>query len=805
MFQPNPNTSPTVLAEGLSYDSELFAGHNEQSGEHESHIRSPETDMSGQQQQNGHNPSQSSDQHSSPPHSSNIPLNSLFGEMSTSEATKLLMQGLTSGGDGITLNDQQNFMFNQAQLEGLAHASPNVDWANIGDVQNLWQGLEAAGLEPNELLAILHQQQQQQQQQQGQHQAEQENCIDPMKALSSQLDQETGSIEYLNNKQPAGESSMANYLSLDNHTFDVEKHDSSVWDQLPWLGVSDAAAGSGANVFNSQMAGGLNDTLLLPHGDPLPPGRRRRSLSTSSIPQKPSNFATGQTNIPSPLSQQTSRVQANGNAKRRPISMQVSSQALNTLFNAPTSVPMTTHQATSGVTISNPGSPSASPLPVHVQPPNLGALSAPPSPTHIPSDFEFHQRHQNHTGGPIRTRMKMMRTASPSGGIRVPRGGDLEGWRPSTPNTFEFNEGRRPATPDELISALSGGVLNPAHLQASSPLRDIRGRKRSTSLPPAPYNLTGGPMQVNGQNNTIPRSVPLENFAPTSAARLPPVQIPRAGGGFLHTSKPIVRLAAAATPEQQRRLDAELERINFDDVTVAELKEMLRKRGKPATGKKAILMQRLLEERNAARMKQASENTATASSSANSSSTGEEAGAGNGAAGGNGGESSILHRRFSTLQIVENKESGSEGTASTALSKTEGLEGGESPHMTHSRRYAPYHPPPHPRGASHSPSLSAATPSTTPSTTMRPEDDIEDMPMGDATEFGELFAAAAEEDGGDKAFNEFVVKLDSPNDNELYIPLGNEFDISNFGRLPATAPPHTDDQEGGMGEFVRWG
>ncbi|KAI8991048.1 hypothetical protein BDF20DRAFT_842379 [Mycotypha africana] len=54
---------------------------------------------------------------------------------------------------------------------------------------------------------------------------------------------------------------------------------------------------------------------------------------------------------------------------------------------------------------------------------------------------------------------------------------------------------------------------------------------------------------------------------------------------------------APLDPEQHRRqLDKKLEKVNFDDITVAELKEMLRERGLSATGRKAELMHRLKEE-----------------------------------------------------------------------------------------------------------------------------------------------------------------------------------------------------------------
>ncbi|KAF9911315.1 hypothetical protein EC991_004213 [Linnemannia zychae] len=49
----------------------------------------------------------------------------------------------------------------------------------------------------------------------------------------------------------------------------------------------------------------------------------------------------------------------------------------------------------------------------------------------------------------------------------------------------------------------------------------------------------------------------------------------------------------ARTEEQQKQLDDAMERVDFDDVTVAELKEMLRQRGKHGGGKKADLIKRL--------------------------------------------------------------------------------------------------------------------------------------------------------------------------------------------------------------------
>jgi hypothetical protein len=50
--------------------------------------------------------------------------------------------------------------------------------------------------------------------------------------------------------------------------------------------------------------------------------------------------------------------------------------------------------------------------------------------------------------------------------------------------------------------------------------------------------------------------------------------------------------------ERQRKLDDQLVKVNFDDITVTELKELLRQRGKSATGKKAVLLQRLQDEQD---------------------------------------------------------------------------------------------------------------------------------------------------------------------------------------------------------------
>ncbi|KAI9470585.1 MAG: hypothetical protein EXX96DRAFT_584941 [Benjaminiella poitrasii] len=70
-----------------------------------------------------------------------------------------------------------------------------------------------------------------------------------------------------------------------------------------------------------------------------------------------------------------------------------------------------------------------------------------------------------------------------------------------------------------------------------------------------------------------------------------PIQIQRISPSHSHSSR---RPIDAET--YRRQLDEKLEKVNFDDITVAELKEMLRERGLSASGRKAELMNRLREE-----------------------------------------------------------------------------------------------------------------------------------------------------------------------------------------------------------------
>lgn len=97
------------------------------------------------------------------------------------------------------------------------------------------------------------------------------------------------------------------------------------------------------------------------------------------------------------------------------------------------------------------------------------------------------------------------------------------------------------------------------------------------------------PLQVGSFGNGNTSGMMKGGQATSFPSRTMPIQIQR------------VQRPPNAVPfdaeEHQRQLDDQLEKVDFDDITVSELKDMLRQRGKPATGKKVVLVQRLQEER----------------------------------------------------------------------------------------------------------------------------------------------------------------------------------------------------------------
>lgn len=97
----------------------------------------------------------------------------------------------------------------------------------------------------------------------------------------------------------------------------------------------------------------------------------------------------------------------------------------------------------------------------------------------------------------------------------------------------------------------------------------------------------------NGTNEDPSNTPPTNSLSFSFPSRTMPIQIQRVARQ--NSSQPI------DAESHQKQLDSQLDKVDFDDITVSELKEMLRQRGKPATGKKAILLQRLQEEREIAK------------------------------------------------------------------------------------------------------------------------------------------------------------------------------------------------------------
>ncbi|KAI9261038.1 hypothetical protein BY458DRAFT_439768 [Sporodiniella umbellata] len=131
-------------------------------------------------------------------------------------------------------------------------------------------------------------------------------------------------------------------------------------------------------------------------------------------------------------------------------------------------------------------------------------------------------------------------------------------------------------------NALLNRRKSPLELSLNKNILKLNNRdKKVAGNPKKPSNSTlNSPTTSNDPTSPIACSFP---------SRTMPIQIQR-----VHRTN--------AQPydleQRQKRLDDQLVRADFNDITVSELKEMLRQRGKPATGKKAILLQRLQEERD---------------------------------------------------------------------------------------------------------------------------------------------------------------------------------------------------------------
>ncbi|GAB5592057.1 hypothetical protein Unana1_06957 [Umbelopsis nana] len=157
---------------------------------------------------------------------------------------------------------------------------------------------------------------------------------------------------------------------------------------------------------------------------------------------------------------------------------------------------------------------------------------------------------------------------------------------------FKVNYARKAS----LNSQQQAHMLQPSHgsLQDMPTFKNPFGSLPST--PAAATQETPNPIEeVNSERRrsiSLPANrLPIPGTPPPTMTKAKPIPIGR-------VSRPQAANVSLDAEEHHRRLDEQLQKVNFDDITVSELKEMLRQRGKPATGKKATLIQRLMDERD---------------------------------------------------------------------------------------------------------------------------------------------------------------------------------------------------------------
>lgn len=342
------------------------------------------------------------------------------------------------------------------------------------------------------------------------------------------------------------------------------------------------------------------------------PRHRRRSLSLSSVPKSHVSTMFNQPLTPSPLATQSATASSRSftsdddqssklnSRKPRPLPPTNRAQGgIKALFlaNGPRSPKM--NPMSEGAGIPRPLSAQNRPTPQMVagpsnQTPFVPSSSRQVGPSSMPNTIDHHQR-LNELQARFKVKLDRKSVRGPpvgnphlSASYSTPT--EAAGVRPQASTSMQYPS----ANPGAIHSPFgqSNDLVDrnmAMNLDDAPPMRHIR--KRSISLPPnLPPNIV---MQTPRDMRTLGIVTP-ENLSAPSTPLMPvnmslPIQIQRAPKSH-HLNSPM------NTEEHQRRLDEQLEKVDFEDITVTELKDMLRQRGKPATGKKAVLLQRLQEE-----------------------------------------------------------------------------------------------------------------------------------------------------------------------------------------------------------------
>ncbi|KAK3812743.1 MAG: hypothetical protein JOS17DRAFT_795717 [Linnemannia elongata] len=186
---------------------------------------------------------------------------------------------------------------------------------------------------------------------------------------------------------------------------------------------------------------------------------------------------------------------------------------------------------------------------------------------------------------PIVHQLSLSTTQADSQGTQPGQESTPANQTPSTPSPVLTLAERRAAAAAAGIQRRRSSSESSTTLAQSSAASALPAIPMSLGLDSKAKRIILPPNLTPGSEN-IPLSSP--SILSTSATSPAPIQIDR----ILSRHS----MSQAKTEEQQRLMDAAMERVDFDDVTVAELKEMLRQRGKHGGGKKADLIRRLQSE-----------------------------------------------------------------------------------------------------------------------------------------------------------------------------------------------------------------
>lgn len=125
-------------------------------------------------------------------------------------------------------------------------------------------------------------------------------------------------------------------------------------------------------------------------------------------------------------------------------------------------------------------------------------------------------------------------------------------------------------------------------------LKQHQKRRRSSSLPPAFHsNKTTKPTPLIFTQIQVTDPTPIHHTQKAAKVDTRPIAIER-----VPKKEKVIAPVICDPAEKRKKLDDQLINLNFEDVTVAELKEMLRERGLSSSGKKAVLTDRLRNARD---------------------------------------------------------------------------------------------------------------------------------------------------------------------------------------------------------------